>query len=705
MKRALPLPRRVRKRLFSSNSWIVAFTRDKSRKDPIMSSSYGDATVLRVDYEMEQNVEVLKLLTWAVAAGRVVSVVGTDEPVQPRSLAFQTWIYVMAKTFGCGVLRGGFLTTTATDEDLALNLTTSLQVVMGMYEVPLGATSDGKEWIGFTDMNEMRTLRGMAVSGEAHQPLPPELHQLRLRHALAGVLESRLLWPKAAKLTAADRLMWANHLKNGHIPYRRDCATCLQAAGTGRAHRRVDRPQPFTLALDVAGPLKSKGRSMGLVDENKLKYMLVGAYRIPKSLLTEGELPREEGGMDKLEKDDPLEAEEDDLADYVPSEPEDMFIPEEEFEPDLPLPLPIAEGEVKDPEDPIDKRIEELTTKVELATIYLMVPMRSRHTHDVLEAAQAMYNKLRKAHLPIMQIHSDRAREFRARSFRRWTIDKGVFHSRTSGSEPAANGTAECAVKFFKRRARQLLITSGAEARDWPLAAQHAAELHWRGMMLDTEEWHQMYKEAMYFVEKMVDWLRTKSKGVEEITDKDLEDLFDIDKREVIEAPPVMSRMVTEPEKLHPAEAYALKILTNISTEAVQPNQIHHLFNLLPDERFPRGEVPPGEVNENNSRSRAKEKKAWSTGAFIHGGVAGLRRSTRSFPTTTKVINAYIKQVDPNHQWTSVAILKNHQTAMHKDPHNSLYHQTLLAPLTKFRRGGLWGGKWMDMCYKYLEVQ
>ncbi|CAE7437980.1 GIP, partial [Symbiodinium sp. CCMP2456] len=236
MKRALPLPRRVRKRLFSSSSWVVAFTRDKSRKDPIMNGNYGDATVLRVDYEMEQNMEVLKLLTWAVAAGRVVSVVGTDEPVQARSLALQTWVYVMAKTFGCGVLRGGFLTTTATDEDLALNLTTSLQVVMGMYEVPLGATSDGKEWIGFTDMNEMRTLRGMAVSGEARQPLPPELHQLR--------------------------------------------------------------------------------RSMGLVDENKLKYMLVGAYRIPKSLLTEGELPREESGMDKLEKDDPLEGEEDDLADY-----------------------------------------------------------------------------------------------------------------------------------------------------------------------------------------------------------------------------------------------------------------------------------------------------------------------------------------------------------------------------------------------------
>ena len=28
-----------------------------------------------------------------------------------------------------------------------------------------------------------------------------------------------------------------------------------------------------------------------------------------------------------------------------------------------------------------------------------------------------------------------------------------------------------------------MLISSGAEARDWPLAANHAAELHWRAMM------------------------------------------------------------------------------------------------------------------------------------------------------------------------------------------------------------------------------
>ncbi|CAE7843433.1 GIP, partial [Symbiodinium microadriaticum] len=122
MKRVLPLPRRVRKRLYASDSWIVTFTRDKNRKDPIVKGNYGDATVLRVDQDMEGDSEVLRLITWAISKGRVVSVIGTDDPVQPRSLALQTWVYVMAKTYGCGALQGGFLTTAVNHGDLALNL-------------------------------------------------------------------------------------------------------------------------------------------------------------------------------------------------------------------------------------------------------------------------------------------------------------------------------------------------------------------------------------------------------------------------------------------------------------------------------------------------------------------------------------------------------------------------------------------------------
>ena len=92
---------------------------------------------------------------------------------------------------------------------------------------------------------------------------------------------------------------------------------------------------------------------MGLVDEDQLKYMLVGAYRVPKCLLTSGDLPVEEEGLDKLDKDDPLEYDED-LADISPSEPEQAFLPEEDEDPGLPdaapVPDPVVEEEkAKDP--------------------------------------------------------------------------------------------------------------------------------------------------------------------------------------------------------------------------------------------------------------------------------------------------------------------------------------------------------------------
>ena len=780
MKRSLQLPRRVRKRLMASSSWCVAFVKEKNGRDPLMAGGLDDTIVLRVDGEMERDPYVLELLTWAVATGRVTSVIGTDEPSTRRSLALRIWLYALAKVSGCGLLHGGFLAMTVDqEEEFHMNVNLALRNTLGMDEIPLGQTLDGRCWVGFTDMMEMLVLRGRSVDPSNLKPQPLALHQLRLRQALAGVLLSRTFRPKVAKMSATDRLMWAQHLKNGHVPYRRDCATCLQAAGVGKAHRRISQPQPFALSLDVAGPLKTKGRSMGLVDEDQLKYMLVGAYRLPKGLLTPGDSPHEEPGMDKLEKDDPLELDEE-LRDYVYSDAsdEEELLPEEDFEAEAPKPQSPVESPVdpKEADDVLDKKIEELTSKVELATLYLMVPMRSRHTADVLEATQALYNKLKKANLPVMQVHSDRAREFRARSFRRWTIDKGLFHSRTSGSEPSANGTAECAVKFFKRRTRQLLVTAGADPKDWPLAAQHAAELHWRSMMppdgqprdplpaFGQEVWYKVknyagseekkflgplpdlpskWRKAVYrgiapdvsgghvlcrgdgglVIAKGIRMdviepekldllqpvvavvpaeaqqppdrrLREKTKGVEALTDKELDELLEFDKTEIVEddPAPALSKATTEPERIHPAEEYAMTLLSKVPHGQLKSNNIHHLLNLLPDSAFPREELTEDMVNFSATalESKAKPRKCWLTGAYVHGGVVGLTRNTRSFPCSTQVVNRYIKQLNPNHQWTSVAIIRNYRTAMHKDTHNELGQPTMLAPITRFRRGGLW---------------
>ena len=43
-------------------------------------------------------------------------------------------------------------------------------------------------------------------------------------------------------------------MRQGHTPYRRDCAVCVEACGRGRPHRRRPTGEAFTMSLDISGP-------------------------------------------------------------------------------------------------------------------------------------------------------------------------------------------------------------------------------------------------------------------------------------------------------------------------------------------------------------------------------------------------------------------------------------------------------------------
>lgn len=47
------------------------------------------------------------------------------------------------------------------------------------------------------------------------------------------------------KAVSKDELaQWKRHIYNGHEPYRRDCAVCVQARGRDKQHRRIKAPEP-----------------------------------------------------------------------------------------------------------------------------------------------------------------------------------------------------------------------------------------------------------------------------------------------------------------------------------------------------------------------------------------------------------------------------------------------------------------------------
>ena len=177
----------------------------------------------------------------------------------------------------------------------------------------------------------------------------------------------------------------------------------------------------------------------------------------------------------------------DDLFQEEPESPKRSKDPEEweegppEDHDDEGDPGPKEGEDKKDADKPdLEKKVEELQEQGEYVTIYVARPMRRRTGPATLTAVQDIVLQLRKAGLPVRNIHSDRAREFRTVQFRTWLSEQQISQTRTSGGDPAGNSTAEIGVKWFKGRTRALLKGASAPPTEWPLAAQHAVARLWR---------------------------------------------------------------------------------------------------------------------------------------------------------------------------------------------------------------------------------
>ena len=269
-----------------------------------------------------------------------------------------------------------------------------------------------------------------------------------------------------AKFNAGE---WKLHLQNDHLPYRRDCRVCVEKA-SGRPHRRISHPSAYSLAIDLAGPFRNVGAG-------GYKYLMVGCYRFPKLV-----------GVTKAEE----EAEK--LPAKAPDDGDDWLF--DELEP----PAEVVREEVgeellhppeadDDEAERADKEIEalkELAKPLEFSSVYLARPMKSRTKKDALRAVQELYVQLRSSGFPLSKLHMDRARELQTDALDAWAVARDIEVTRTQGSDPAGNGTAERAVGAVKARIRVLLgqakELSGASDEQirtwWPFAAETVVAQH-----------------------------------------------------------------------------------------------------------------------------------------------------------------------------------------------------------------------------------
>ena len=134
--------------------------------------------------------------------------------------------------------------------------------------------------------------------------------------------------------------------------------------------------------------------------------------------------------------------------------------------------------------------------------------------------------------------------------------------------------------------------------------------------------------------------------------------------------PSFLSEGHFDPLKLVPAEKFAWTLL---SGPRISASDLRTLFTLLPHEASPRGE----------------EGFSFGSGAYVHGGVVGLRANTKEFPLSTMCLALWLRHVRPDLKFTSCMVLHECQADLHRDLQNSPL-VNIIVPLSSFSGGTLW---------------
>ena len=110
----------------------------------------------------------------------------------------------------------------------------------------------------------------------------------------------------------------------------------------------------------------------------------------------------------------------------------------------------------------------------------------------------------------------------------------------------------------------------------------------------------------------------------------------------------------------------------------VSPEDLSLLLDLLPSENLRW---------TGNSRQTSKSFQA---GSFVHGGIRGVRASTRKFPEATKAICAYVRQIFPAFTFGTVGLFRDVCAVPHRDSNNEAATDNAIAALSAFKGGGIW---------------
>eukprot|EP00435_Cladocopium_sp_Y103_P063966 s1182_g25.t1 len=152
--------------------------------------------------------------------------------------------------------------------------------------------------------------------------------------------------------------------------------------------------------------------------------------------------------------------------------------------------LPRLESEEPDRHEEVDERtvnkartnyeswmkLVEECRQVKVKTLTFVEVIPSRNTADVMDGIARIYSRIRSLGLPVLRLHADRAREFTSKAVQRWSTNRDIIPTFTTGSDWKQNGRAEGEINLIKRHTKILMCAHDISEDQWPLLVRHASE-------------------------------------------------------------------------------------------------------------------------------------------------------------------------------------------------------------------------------------
>ena len=259
-------------------------------------------------------------------------------------------------------------------------------------------------------------------------------------------------------LAKMDVEEWKRHIKQEHVPYRRDCRDCVEAMGFSSPHRRSrNASSAFVMAVDIMGPFE-QGRDLGL--NQRCKYVMVAT--IPAPIVKDLDGAPEEPLDHEAEVKDVVEIEE---------EKEDVELATEEQVAEL-----SRAGESPgrgSSSEPHDCRANAISSG-------------GGHRAGTLQGSRPLQDVGGAA----MSAALGQGEVFLTKAVARWVQAREMVHAMTSGDDSQSNGRVEAELLQLKRRMRLLLLWRVQHAL-YGLRSSPADWATYRNRLMRSFQWQQ----------------------------------------------------------------------------------------------------------------------------------------------------------------------------------------------------------------------